>query len=215
MTAFGSEDIAILALERGAASYVPKRNLSRHLARTVEHVLEVAQASRGHLRVLGGLTFGEYHFVLDNDLSLIPHLVGHLRDNLVGMNLCDNNDAIRVGVALREALDNAIIHGNLEVKTEASRGEPAHQGLIAEQGRRTPYRDRRVHVSVKESPTEAVYVIRDEGPGFDTSRLPDARDPANLEQLAQRGLRLIRTFMDEVRYNPAGNEVTLVKRRHC
>jgi CheY-like chemotaxis protein/anti-sigma regulatory factor (Ser/Thr protein kinase) len=215
MTAFGSEDIAILALERGAASYVPKRNLARHLARTVEHVLEVAHASRGHLRVLRAQTHGEYRFVLENDLSLIPHLVGHLRDNLRGSGLCDENEAIRVGVALREALDNAILHGNLEVKTEALRGEQAHHDLVAEQSRRPPYRDRRVYLSVTESPTEAVYVIRDEGLGFNPHRLPDARNPANLEQFPERGLRLIRTFMDEVRHNQAGNEITLVKRRRA
>jgi CheY-like chemotaxis protein/anti-sigma regulatory factor (Ser/Thr protein kinase) len=214
MTAFGSEDLAILALERGAASYVPKRNLARHLAHTVEHVLEVAQASRGHQRVLAALTRSESYFLLDNDLTMIPHLVGHLRDNLIGMKLCGENEAIRVGVALCEALDNAILHGNLEVKTEASRGEQAHHDLVAERGQQLPYRDRRIHLSVKESPTEAVYIIRDEGPGFDPKRLPDARGLANLEEFPERGLRLIRTFMDEVRHNPAGNEITLVKRRH-
>jgi anti-sigma regulatory factor (Ser/Thr protein kinase) len=120
-----------------------------------------------------------------------------------------------VGVALREALDNAILHGNLEVKTEVPRGEQAHYDLVADRCRQLPYRDRRVHLSVKESPAEAVYVIRDEGPGFDPNRLPDARNPAHLEQYPERGLRLIRTFMDEVRHNPAGNEITLVKRlRH-
>jgi len=43
--------------------------------------------------------------------------------------------------------------------------------------------------------------------------LPDPTDPANLERIGGRGLLLIRTFMDEVRHNDRGNEVTLVKRR--
>ena len=57
-----------------------------------------------------------------------------------------------------------------------------------------------------------MYVIRDEGPGFDPSTLPDPRDPSNLERTAGRGLLLIRTFMDEVTFNKAGNQITMVKR---
>ena len=46
MTAHGSEDVAVQALERGAASYVPKVNLARDLADTVASVLAVARADR-------------------------------------------------------------------------------------------------------------------------------------------------------------------------
>ena len=56
------------------------------------------------------------------------------------------------------------------------------------------------------------YAIRDEGPGFDPSTLPDPTDPANLERVSGRGLLLIHAFMDEVRHNPTGNEITMVKR---
>jgi hypothetical protein len=42
----------------------------------------------------------------------------------------------------------------------------------------------------------------------DRLRLP----PADLETSNERGLRLMRAFMDEVRHNAAGNEITLVKR---
>src|SRR5690242_9206547 len=38
MTAHGSEDLAVQALQRGAASYVPKRQLSRELLTTIEKV---------------------------------------------------------------------------------------------------------------------------------------------------------------------------------
>jgi anti-sigma regulatory factor (Ser/Thr protein kinase) len=75
------------------------------------------------------------------------------------------------------------------------------------------YRNRRVHVTARESPAEAVYVIRDEGPGFDPSKLPDPTDPSNLVRVSGRGLLLIRTFMDEVHHNEIGNEITMTKRR--
>jgi hypothetical protein len=79
--------------------------------------------------------------------------------------------------------------------------------------RRPPYRDRRVHVRARLSRREAVYVIRDEGPGFDPATLPDPTDPINLERPTGRGLVLIRAYMDEVAFNRAGNRITLTKRR--
>ena len=78
---------------------------------------------------------------------------------------------------------------------------------------RPPYRDRRIHVHARLSRAEALFIIRDEGPGFDTAALPAAGDLAEAERGAGRGIVLMRTIMDEVRYNAAGNEVTLVKRR--
>ena len=72
--------------------------------------------------------------------------------------------------------------------------------------------DRRVHIHARESHHEAVYVIRDEGPGFSPDALPDPTEPVNLDKVIGRGLLLIRTFMDEVSHNKAGNEITMIKR---
>jgi anti-sigma regulatory factor (Ser/Thr protein kinase) len=68
-------------------------------------------------------------------------------------------------------------------------------------------------VSVHVEEDHGKFVIRDEGPGFDPRQLPDPTAPTNLEKPSGRGLLLMRTFMDEVVYNDAGNQVTLVKRR--
>src|SRR5947209_18240879 len=52
MTAHGSEELAVQALQRGAASYVPKRNLARDLPSTIEDVIGVIKANRGQPRLL-------------------------------------------------------------------------------------------------------------------------------------------------------------------
>jgi CheY-like chemotaxis protein len=214
MTAFGSEEIAIQALQKGAASYVPKGNLVRDLIETVEGVLNVAKGNRHQQRLLECLTQSESQFLLDNDPSLIPPLIGYLQDNLSRMKLCDEIGRIRVSVALQEALINAIHHGNLEVASELrERDDVGYLNLVKERRLQKPYRSRRVHVTARESPAEVVYVIRDEGPGFDPSTLPDPTDPSNLERVSGRGLLLIRTFMDEVHHNATGNQITMVKRR--
>ncbi|MBV9123921.1 MAG: response regulator [Planctomycetes bacterium] len=214
MTAFGSEEIALRALKEGAASYVPKRNLSRDLVKTVETVLTAANAKRRHQHLLDCLIRTESHFLLENDPGLIPALIGHVSENLLRMKICRKTGLVRVSVALTEALEYAIFHGNLEVNPELrEENETAYQQLIEERRQQPPYRDRRVHVSAKESLAEAVYVVRDEGPGLDLSKLPDPPGPVNLEKVSGRGLVLMRTFMDEVWYNRTGNELTLIKRR--
>lgn len=53
--------------------------------------------------------------------------------------------------------------------------------------------------------------VEDEGPGFDPTKLPDPTDPANLDRVSGRGLLLIQTFMDEVKFNDRGNRISLYK----
>jgi CheY-like chemotaxis protein len=214
MTAHGSEELAVQALQKGAASYVPKRNLAKDLPDTIESVLGVSKTNRGQQRLLECLVGTESHFILDNDATLIPSLIGHLENNLTRMRLCDENGLIRVAVALREALVNAIHHGNLEIGSHLrEKDEKSYYRLIEERREQEPYADRRVHIFAKETNQEALYVIRDEGPGFDPRTLPDPTDPSNLEKVSGRGLLLIRTFMDEVNHNKIGNEITMIKRR--
>ncbi|HEX4130880.1 MAG TPA: response regulator [Pirellulales bacterium] len=214
MTAQGSEDLAVQALKHGAASYLSKSRLADELRETIDSVLAVSRADRRHERVLEYLSDMHWSFVLENDITLIPSLVDQVRQDLVRVKLCDETSLTRMGIALHEALVNAIHHGNLELRSELrERDEQAYQRMAEQRRREAPYADRRVHVNIKVSPKEAVYVLRDEGPGFDPSRLPDPTDPANLERVCGRGLLLVRTFMDEVRHNATGNEITMIKRR--
>ena len=213
MTAFGSEEIALKALEAGAASYVPKRNLEQDLETNLERVLSAAKAVGRQERLLSRLTEAGLHFGLENDRSLIPLLVSHLSQYLARLNLCDATSQTRVWVALEEALLNAMLHGNLELSSDLRQdGDEPFFCLGDERRRQAPYASRQVFLDVSLTPGQARFVIRDEGPGFDPSKLPDPTDPENLFRVGGRGLLLIRTFMNEVTFNELGNEITLVKR---
>ena len=156
----------------------------------------------------------ESYVVLENDPALISPMLAHLRDTTDRLGLFDVRTADRVAVALTEALLNGIHHGNLELDSRLREEDEATYDRLAEfRRRRPPYRDRRLHVQARLSLREAVYVIRDEGPGFDPTTLPDPTDPAYFERTTGRGLLLIRTYMDEVAFNSAGNQITLLKRR--
>jgi CheY-like chemotaxis protein len=213
MTAHGSEEIASKALSRGAASYVPKRKLAAELVSTAINVLEIALAKHQRQQVYTWMTHAEWRFVIGNDLSTLSPLVGFIENVMLEMKICDEMGLIRIGVALREALSNAICHGNLEVESDLrDQFSNEYFELVASRAHEMPYAEREVQITTRVSQGQATIVICDEGPGFDPSSLPDPTDPSNLEKSHGRGLLLIRTFMDEVFHNEKGNQITMIKK---
>jgi serine/threonine-protein kinase RsbW len=102
----------------------------------------------------------------------------------------DEDELMRIGMAVRESMVNAIVHGNRYNANKKVRFSVAHNG-----GRLTVR-------------------IADQGDGFDFENLPDPLAPENLMRTSGRGIFLIRSFMDEFRLRrlePRGTEVTLVK----
>jgi CheY-like chemotaxis protein len=133
MTAQGSEEVAVRALQGGAASYVPKSALARDLADTLDRVLAASKVDRRRQGLLECVSALDCRFVLENDAALVPVLAAHLQEYVVRMRLCDANGRIRLGVALEEALLNGMHHGNLELSSDlrrppVARPRPAGRG---------------------------------------------------------------------------------------
>jgi serine/threonine-protein kinase RsbW len=107
----------------------------------------------------------------------------------------DEDDRHRIGMAVRECMVNAVVHGNRY------------------------NRNKRVHVSVsveKSEPASGRFTIRitDEGEGFEVHEVPDPLHDTNLLRHSGRGLFLMGAFMDDMKVRkvpPTGTEVTLVK----
>lgn len=212
MTSFGNEEIALQALNSGAASYVPKSVLGKHLIKTAENVIALSQGKKNRQRVLQALTEVHSRFVLDNDITYIPPLVSYLQEQIALMRILDESQLIRIGIALCEALTNAIHHGNLELDSEWRQDDEEKYFKIAEERRIIkPYSDRRVRMVATLSDREVRFVINDEGPGFAVDELRDPTEEFNMDRMGGRGLLLIRSFMDEVTHNAAGNSITLIK----
>jgi len=92
-----------------------------------------------------------------------------------------------IEIALREALANAVIHGNHE--------DPGKQ----------------VYVGCRGGTREVSIVVRDEGEGFDIDEVPDPTAPENIESSHGRGIYLMKTLMDEVRFERGGAVVYMRK----
>ncbi|MBI1311324.1 response regulator [bacterium] len=213
MTAQGSEELAVEALRRGAASYVTKRRLGEDLISTVQQILDAASAERGQTRLMNRVVRTETEYILPNDTTLVHALVQQIRELMRNMRTFGENDRLRIGIAIEEALLNALYHGNLEVSSELrEQGNSEYENLAKARMGAEPYASRRLHVEMRLTPEEAKFVVRDEGPGFDPSDIPDPTDPDYLERPSGRGMLLMRSFMDETMYNDKGNCVTLLKK---
>jgi CheY-like chemotaxis protein len=213
MTAAGSEQIAVAAIQAGASSYVPKRVLADELTTTVSRVLASTQVRRGHRRVLSALT--EVRYSLENDLELLSAAVSELRQLAADRWLFQERDNMRFATAVDEALMNAFYHGNLAIDPELRIKDSVGYYALAEQLRLAePHLQQRIRLSMEITPDFVFVRVADEGKGFDPGGLPDPTSPGYLERPCGRGVLLMKTFMDDVRFNATGNEVTLVKKRY-
>ena len=77
--------------------------------------------------------------------------------------------------------------------------------------REPPYCDRVVGVLAQTDETSVSVRVTDQGPGFDPAAYPGVDDPESLDESGGRGLVLMRSFTNELRFNDRGNEVTLIK----
>lgn len=218
VTARGSEELAAKALQKGAASYVPKNHLSTLLNDTITDVLGVIKTDASFAKLISTLQENKFVFRLENDASLISPLVGLLMQVASGMELIGGTGLVRMGTAIEHAVVNAMFRGNLELGPSVTPPHPAlvyedaTTELIEKRKQSSPYKERRVHVEAIAKKSEIRILVRDEGFGFDTTKIPQPDDPKALDSESGRGLVLMRSFTDEMTFNLEGNEVILVKR---
>ena len=113
-----------------------------------------------------------------------------MADQIASQAGMDEDTRGGISMAVREAMINAILHGNAY--------DPA----------------KRVNLTFEQNGEELIVIVADQGEGFVPDEVPDPLAPENLLKQSGRGIFLMRAFMDEVRFrilNP-GTEITLIKR---
>jgi serine/threonine-protein kinase RsbW len=112
--------------------------------------------------------------------------VSALTRRVTGKMAFDEDTSGWIELAVREAVINAIQHGN-----------PGLQGAT-------------VDVRFVIAPDALTISIRDHGKGFVPSTVPDPREPAQLLKPSGRGILFLRTLMDDVDYCAHPQEGTVV-----
>lgn len=207
-----ARDDLVAQLQLGAMTYIPRDADSRRLVETVRNLIDLASRSPHRERIREFLLSGEVRLHIGSDLSLVAVVVGYIQRVLEDYGLSEQREHARVGLALSEAISNAIIHGNLEISSETRNGDADEYYRQIEARRdRPPYNERTVHITMGFTQSSATFVIRDQGAGFDLAAVADPTDDENLMAASGRGILLMRSYCDAVSWNDPGNEVTLVK----
>lgn len=212
MTSRGSEELAIKALRSGAANYIVKKMIVLELPGMIEKVMHaVSSCKRGSL-LLQHLNEASFRFVLPTESGLVREVIPFVQEAARKYGGLKKTELTLVGIAIEEAVSNAMIHGNLEVSSALRESNcDAYERLIEQRMKEKPYCDRTIIVSMSIAANRLMCSIADQGPGFDVSSIPDPTDPEYLWRASGRGLLLMKSFMDEVCYNAAGNQITLYK----
>jgi anti-sigma regulatory factor (Ser/Thr protein kinase) len=199
-------------LKLGAATFIPKAASKRELRATIRSIIDLCARNPYRERVREFLHAGEIEMRLDNDPASIGVAVGFIQNLMDGYHVADHPTRVRLGIALSEALSNAMIHGNLEIDS-ALRAQDVEAFYDAIERRRVDQRfaDRRVILIARVNKETITFIIRDSGTGFRLEDVPDPTDPENLMRPSGRGILMMRAYTDSVEWNATGNEVTLVK----
>jgi serine/threonine-protein kinase RsbW len=128
----------------------------------------------------------ELEHSLPSEVAAISPFVDKLM-RLISKCRCADEGESDVEIALREALANAIIHGNHE--------NPG----------------KHVHVRCRCEPSEISIAVKDEGGGFDLDTIADPTTPENHGSIHGRGIYLMKALMDEVRFEDGGVVVRMRK----
>jgi serine/threonine-protein kinase RsbW len=128
----------------------------------------------------------ELEHSLRSEVAAISPFVDKLM-RLIRKSGCADEAESDVEIALREALANAIIHGNHE--------DPG----------------KHVHVHCRCEPREISIAVKDEGRGFDADAIADPTAPENHGSIHGRGIYLMKALMDEVRFEECGVVVHMRK----
>jgi serine/threonine-protein kinase RsbW len=128
-------------------------------------------------------------FMLDSTLDSVDVAEAQVL-RIAGDAGMDEEDQHRLGMAVRESVVNAVVHGNRY---------NAHK---------------KVALAIVRQPDRLTVKIADEGEGFDLSALPNPLAAENLLRQSGRGILLIQAFVDQFqvrRRENAGTEAVLVK----
>jgi anti-sigma regulatory factor (Ser/Thr protein kinase) len=150
----------------------------------------------------------------------LPHwiepTVDYLRQKAIACGACHESRAGKLMIALLEALSNAVVHGNLQISSALKEsGDDTFARTLAERAADPVFSARVVDIRVDYDSETCRWIITDEGPGFDVEHVLKRclSDDPEVMLASGRGILMMHSFLDGVRYDLGGRRLTLTLNR--
>jgi anti-sigma regulatory factor (Ser/Thr protein kinase) len=152
------------------------------------------------------------HLRLPSRPDWIEAVVEYIGTKAVLAGVCQESRIAKLTIALHEGLSNAIIHGNLELSSELKeRGDSSFAEALAGKMADPTLATRHVDLTIDYDGERCSWTITDQGRGFDVNRAMAraASDEPDVLLASGRGIIIMRSFLDDVRYEMGGRRLIL------
>ncbi len=213
MTGYGSEDYAVRALHLQANNYLNKPISNDVFLGLLEKYETQIRSTQLRREVIGSIQSAGMRVSVGNDLEKVSAIVQQLLE--CASYWIDDHDKFRIQLGLFELIVNAIEHGNLEISYDIKQdamvsGLDKYTQILKERRTDPALEKRTVSIDFAYQDGMLSWLIRDEGPGFDWSKVPNPLSPLHQNKLNGRGIFLARIQFDKLEYLGKGNMVRAV-----
>ena len=162
--------------------------------------------------VKGLLLFNEENLSLEisQDIANITEVAEFLVQRSRSIITAENRSTVSLG--LYELLINAIEHGNLNISYKMkesllNKGECEYMSAVKERAKKKEFIKKKIKIQFKKLADKCIWIIEDEGQGFEEKNIPEHKSINGELRLSGRGIKICKNIFDKLHFTEGGKKV--------
>lgn len=152
-------------------------------------------------------------YILKNNIGEVAGLIKEICLEISGV--IDEANVNLFAAALYEVAINAIEHGNLGISYETKKEwieKNIYHEKLAELLKTETAKNTFVEISLEIETDCITLTVKDEGDGFKPQKAIEKIKQEDIRRNSGRGMMMMKSYFDEIKYNETGNSITLIKK---